>query len=263
LEQNITSALVTGSNENATTLDIPKQLRNEIRISDLNTVLTLFSPISKEKQQIYPTMNGVMDVLFATDCISEGQNLQDRDCLVNNDIHWNPVRIIQRFGRIDRIDSKNEQIQLVNFWSMRDLDAYINLQQRVQGRMVLLDVSATGEENLIDENPGKEMQDLEYRNKQLERLQNEIVDLEAISGGISITDLTFNDFKTELMEYMQTNRAELDRALPGIFAVTYIDPSVSGEIESGIIFTLRQLEWKEQSKEQNPLFPYYLVYVTN
>ena len=262
LEKGIASALVTGSNENASTLEIPKQFRNDIRISDLNTVLTLFSPVSKERRQVFPTMTGEIDILFATDCISEGQNLQDCDCVVNYDIHWNPVRIIQRFGRIDRIGSRNERIQLVNFWPMRDLDAYINLQQRVQGRMVLLDVSATGEENLIDENQTREMQDLEYRKKQLERLQNEVVDLEEISGGISITDLTFNDFKTELMEYLQENRKALSEAPTGIYAVTDIDDSISGEVEPGILFTLRQLEGREQTKEQNPLFPYYLVYVT-
>ena len=151
----IASAVVSGSNDNKTTLEIPKTLKNQVRVSDLNTVLTLFSPLSKERDKIFPEMQGEIDLLIGTDCISEGQNLQDCDYVINYDIHWNPVRIIQRFGRIDRIGSQNKYIQLVNFWPTKDLDEYINLQQRVKGRMVLLDVSATGEENLIEQSEGR------------------------------------------------------------------------------------------------------------
>jgi superfamily II DNA/RNA helicase len=232
-------------------------------MSDINTVLTLFSPISKECSKVYPEVNEYIDILIATDCISEGQNLQDCDYLINYDIHWNPVRIIQRFGRIDRIGSQNQSIKLVNFWATKDLDEYINLQQRVRGRMVLLDVSATGEENIIETDSNKEMKDLEYRKKQLQRLQNEVVDLEDISGGISITDLTFNDFKIELMEYMKTKRKTLDEAPSGMYAIAKIDESVKDIIKPGVIFTLRQVRGKEQSKEQNPLFPYYMAYITD
>ncbi len=259
----IYSAIVTGSGDNHSTLPIPKELRRTVKMTDINTVLTLFSPISKECSKVYPEVNEYIDILIATDCISEGQNLQDCDYLVNYDIHWNPVRIIQRFGRIDRIGSQNNYIKLVNFWPTKDLDEYINLQQRVKGRMVLLDVSATGEENVIENNPSKEMKDLEYRKKQLKKLQNEVVDLEDISGAISITDLTFNDFKIELMEYMKTKRKDLDEAPNGMYAVTKIDESISDVVKPGVIFTLRQVMGKEQTKEQNPLFPYYMVYITD
>jgi hypothetical protein len=259
----IYSAIVTGSGDNHSTLPIPKELRKSVKITDINTVLTLFSPISKECSKIFPEVNEYIDVLIATDCISEGQNLQDCDYLVNYDIHWNPVRIIQRFGRIDRIGSLNQHIKLVNFWPTKDLDEYINLQQRVKGRMVLLDVSATGEENVIESNANKEMKDLEYRKKQLQKLQNEVVDLEDISGAISITDLTFNDFKIELMEYMKTKRKTLDEAPNGMYAVAKIDESISDVVKPGVIFTLRQVMGKEQTKEQNPLFPYYMVYITD
>jgi len=259
----IYSAIVTGSGDNHSTLPIPKELRKSVKITDINTVLTLFSPISKECSKIFPEVNEYIDVLIATDCISEGQNLQDCDYLVNYDIHWNPVRIIQRFGRIDRIGSLNQHIKLVNFWPTKDLDEYINLQQRVKGRMVLLDVSATGEENVIETNANKEMKDLEYRKKQLQKLQNEVVDLEDISGAISITDLTFNDFKIELMEYMKTKRKTLDDAPNGMYAVAKIDESISDVVKPGVIFTLRQVMGKEQTKEQNPLFPYYMVYITD
>lgn len=259
----IYSAIVTGSGDNHSTLPIPKELRRSVKMTDINTVLTLFSPISKECSKVYPEINEYIDILIATDCISEGQNLQDCDYLVNYDIHWNPVRIIQRFGRIDRIGSQNNYIKLVNFWPTKDLDEYINLQQRVKGRMVLLDVSATGEENVIENNPSKEMKDLEYRKKQLQKLQNEVVDLEDISGAISITDLTFNDFKIELMEYMKTKRKALDEAPNGMYAVSKIDESISDIVKPGVIFTLRQVKGKDQSKEQNPLFPYYMVYITD
>ena len=145
---------------------------------------------------------------------------------------------------------------------MKDLDEYINLIQRVKGRMVLLDVSATGEENLIEEDQGKEMHDLEYRRKQLQQLQEKVVDLEDISGGISITDLTYNDFKMDLMEYMKTHRKELEEAPSGIYAVAKIDDSLRDTVQPGVIFTLRQLHGTQQTKEQNSLFPYYMVYIT-
>ena len=262
-KRGIYSAIVTGSGDNHSTLPIPKELRRTVKMSDINTVLTLFSPISKECSKVYPEVNDYIDILIATDCISEGQNLQDCDYLINYDIHWNPVRIIQRFGRIDRIGSHNQAIKLVNFWATEDLDEYINLQQRVKGRMVLLDVSATGEENVIEEGSDKEMKDLEYRKKQLKKLQSEVVDLEDISGAISITDLTFNDFKIELMEYMKINRKLLDQAPDGMYAVAKIEKSVRDIIEPGVIFTIRQIKGKDQSKEQNPLFPYYMVYITD
>lgn len=257
----LTAAMVTGSGDNKTTLKISSGQRGRVKISDLNTVLTLFSPRSKNKEKIFPDVAGEIDVLIATDCISEGQNLQDCDYLVNYDIHWNPVRIIQRFGRIDRIGSTNQVIQLVNFWPMQDLDEYINLQQRVQGRMVLLDVSATGEENVIDEG-SREMKDLEYRRKQLKSLQNQVVDLEDISGGISITDMTFNDFKTDLMGYLKDHKKELAQAPSGMYAVAQIPTELQGELSPGVIFTLRQVHGAAQTREQNALFPYYLLYVT-
>lgn len=262
-EAGIYSALVTGSGENRSTLPLGKNQKKGIRISDLNTVLTLFSPISKECEKIFPETVNFIDVIIATDCISEGQNLQDCDYLINYDIHWNPVRIIQRFGRIDRIGSRNEVIQLVNFWATKDLDDYINLQQRVRGRMVLLDVSATGEENIIEADESKEMKDLEYRRNQLKKLQDEVVDLEDISGGISITDLTLNDFKIDLMGYMKDNRKLLDEAPNGMYAVVEISDSLRDEIKPGVIFTLRQIKGYDQTKEQNALFPYYMVYVTD
>lgn len=260
----IYTALVTGgTGTNKSTIPIPSALKRSIKLSDLNTVLTLFSPISKSGKSIFPDMQEEIDILIATDCISEGQNLQDCDYLINYDIHWNPVRIIQRFGRIDRIGSKNEVIQLLNFWPTDDLDAYIDLAERVKGRMVLLDVSATGEENIIDDQKNKEMNDLEYRKKQLQKLQNEVVDLEDISGGISITDLTFNDFKIDLMEYMKEHEEELESAPSGLYAIARISDNLRDVVDPGVIFVLRQVKGARQTKEQNPLFPYYLAYITD
>lgn len=255
------TAMVSGSGDNKSTLPIPKHLKNLVKISDLNTVLTLFSPKSKEKNKVFPEMQDTIDVLIATDCISEGQNLQDCDFLINYDIHWNPVRIIQRFGRIDRLGSDNDYIRLVNFWPNMELDEYINLGQRVKGRMVLLDVSATGDDNVIDER--KEKKDLEYRKKQLEKLKNEVVDLEDIAGNISITDLTFNDFKVDLMDYMKIHRKELDKAPMGMYAIAQIPDTLKDTLSPGVIFTLRQVEGKEQTKEQNAFYPHYLAYVSD
>ena len=253
-EFNIYSAIVTGSGNNQTTL-------KGIKKNDFNSILTNFSPISKERQKFVDENQGDIDILIATDCISEGQNLQDCDYLINYDIHWNPVRIIQRFGRIDRLGSINDSVQLVNFWPNMELDEYINLQARVMGKMVLLDISATGEENIIEVDQTKSMNDLEYRKKQLKKLQEEVVDLEDISGGISITDLTMNDFKMDLMEYMKDNREKLDKAPMGMYAISSAqDETLKDQVRPGVIFTLKQVNQLDKPEGNNSLYPYYMVY---
>lgn len=247
----VDSALVTGSGRNQTTL--PK-LRK-----DLASILTTFSPRSKERPEDLAN-EGELDLLIATDCISEGQNLQDCDWLINYDIHWNPVRIIQRFGRIDRIGSPNDRIQLVNFWPNIELEEYINLEQRVSGRMVLLDISATGEENLIEQQSGNQMNDLEYRRKQLLKLQDAVIDLEDLSTGVSIADLTLTDFRIDLARYLKANPGALESQPLGAFAVTST-PDV--EIAPGIIFCLRaEGEAVKRTLDANyPLAPHFLVHV--
>lgn len=264
----IASALVTGGGTNKTTLPGVG--------SELNNILTAFSPISKERNKIDPDATVEIDLLIATDCISEGQNLQDCDTLINYDIHWNPVRIIQRFGRIDRLGSKNTQIQLVNFWPNMELDEYINLEARVSGRMVLLDISATGEENVIVEN-ADEMNDLEYRRKQLQQLKDAVVDLEDMAGGVSITDLTLNDFRMDLSDYMNRNRPAdhgksenlhaLEQAPLGLYATVTIDDDLVDEgVKAGVIFCLKNIREGElavQVDENYPLAPYFLVYVSD
>lgn len=252
----IDSALVTGGGTNKTTA---KEIHTEF-----NSVLTHFSPISKEKDKVYPDSTSEIDIMIATDCISEGQNLQDCDTLVNYDIHWNPVRIIQRFGRIDRIGSKNKRIKLINFWPNMELDAYIKLEQRVRGRMILLNSSATGEDDIINETDPGVMNDIEYRKNQMIKLQDEIVDLEDISGGVSITDLTMNDFKMDLLEYLKTNKEDLEKAPLGMYAVADSKKMNADEVKPGVIFTLKQVSFSEEkSTETNALHPYYMVYITD
>lgn len=251
-EFGIHSALVTGGDSNKTTLKTVDQ-------KDLNDILTNFSPKSKERKNIDPEAIDEIDILICTDCISEGQNLQDCDYLINYDIHWNPVRIIQRFGRIDRIGSENNQIQLVNFWPNMELDEYIDLESRVKNRMVMVDVSATGEENIISED--QKMNDLTYRKNQLEELQERVLDLEDIGNSISITDLTFNDFKIELMDYMKENKTGLEKAPKGIYSISNIPSDLMDEITPGVIFLLRQISGTTENLEKNPLSPYYLVYI--
>ena len=247
----IESALVTGSGRNQLTLP---HLRK-----DLSNILTAFSPRSKER----PTEladEGEIDLLIATDCISEGQNLQDCDWLINYDIHWNPVRIIQRFGRIDRIGSPNSQIQLVNFWPNMELEEYINLEQRVSGRMVLLDISATGEENLIEQQSGNPMNDLEYRRKQLLKLQDAVIDLEDLSTGVAITDLTLTDFRIDLAQFLKAHPGKLEGMPLGACAVT---SSIDADIPPGVVFCLRA-EGTAAEKPIDPTYPlapHYLVHV--
>ena len=224
-------------------------------------VLARFSPESKELPESERVKGGI-DIVFATDCISEGQNLQDCDCLVNYDIHWNPVRIIQRFGRIDRLGSRNAQIQLVDFWPDVELDEYIQLEARVKGRMALMDASATGEENVLEGKSADEMNDLIYRRRQLEQLQEEVLDLEDISGGISITDFQFDDFRVELQRYDAANPGLLESSPSGLHAVAAIPDDLRDEVSPGVVFCLKQNDVSRNPKDANPTFPYCLVYVS-
>lgn len=233
----------------------------KLRRSSFENILARFSPISKELPEAQRAQ-GEIDVVIATDCISEGQNLQDCDCLVNYDIHWNPVRIIQRFGRIDRLGSRNKEIQLVNFWPDIALDEYIQLEGRVKGRMALLDASATGEENVLESKRADEMNDLKYRRQQLKQLRGEVLDLEDISGGISITDLQFDDFRVELQRYAREHPGLLENAPMGIHAVAPIPDELRSEVGPGAIFCLMQNDESRNPMDSNPTFPYYVAYVT-
>ena len=241
-ELGLNTALITGSVDGRTTIPGFK--------ADMNHVLTCFSPRSKERDLLYPREHHEIDILIATDCISEGQNLQDCDYCINYDIHWNPVRIIQRFGRIDRIGSKNAVIQLVNFWPDLDLDEYINLKARVETRMRISVMTSTGDDDLI--NPD-EKGDLEYRKAQLKRLQEEVVDLEDMSSGISIMDLGLNEFRMDLLAYMKEH-PDIDHVPFGIHAV------VHGE-KPGVIFVLKNVNEEINIDRQNRLHPFYMVYV--
>ena len=248
------SALVTGTGHNQTTLP---NLRK-----DFVSIITAFSPRSKERPEDLAG-DGEIDLLIATDCVSEGQNLQDCDTVVNYDIHWNPVRIIQRFGRIDRLGSSNERIQLINFWPNLELEEYINLEQRVSGKMVLLDISATGEENIIEYQSGDQMNDLEYRRNQLLKLQEAVIDLEDLSSGVSIADLTLNDFRIDLAGYLKEHPGKLESLPFGSFAVTTTQTVGEAVIPPGVIFCLRAVgESALKTIEPGyPLAPHYVVHV--
>ena len=239
------TAVITGSIDGKTTIKGFK--------ATLNNVLTCFSPISKSRDVLMPGTQTEIDVLIATDCISEGQNLQDCDYLINYDIHWNPVRIIQRFGRVDRIGSKNAQIQLVNFWPDMDLDEYINLKGRVETRMKISVMTSTGDDDLIN---SEEKGDLEYRKQQLKRLQEEVVDIEDMSNGISIMDLGLNEFRLDLLEYVK-NHGDLDNKPKGMHAVV----PTTDELYEGVIFILKNVNNKVNIDNQNRIHPFYMVYI--
>ena len=245
LEYNLDTALITGTGTNKCTLDISK---------DYNNLLMYFSPISKNRDILTGCTDKEIDVLIATDCISEGQNLQDCDYLINYDIHWNPVRIIQRFGRIDRIGSKNKVIQLVNFWPNMNLDDYINLKNRVESRMYMLDISATGEDNVLT----NQSSDMQYRKAQLQKLKEEVVDLEDMDTGVSITDLGLNDYRMDLLEYIKVN-GNLDYVLNGMHSVVLSDQE--NGIEKGTIFVLKNINSSVKIESSNQLHPFYIVYI--
>ena len=239
------TAMITGSVEGKTTIKGQR--------ASMNEVLTLFSPLSKDKHLLMPNNTSDISVLIATDCISEGQNLQDCDYCINYDIHWNPVRIIQRFGRIDRIGSRNEVIQLVNFWPDVDLDEYLSLKGRVETRMRISVMTATGDDDLIN---AEEKGDLEYRKAKLKRLQEEVVDIEDMQSGISIMDLGLNEFRLDLLEYVKQN-GDMDKIPFGLHAVV----SATQEYPPGIVFVLKNLNNSVNIDMQNRLHPFYMVYM--
>ena len=245
--QKIHTGRVTGT-------DAPKSTLS--RGYDFQSLLTLFSPRSKEKASILPNEPGEIDILIGTDCISEGQNLQDCDTVINYDIHWNPVRIIQRFGRIDRIGSPNASIQLVNYWPDITLDEYINLKERVENRMVIADVTATGDDNPLNQ----EANDVAYRKEQLRRLQDEVIEMEDLKTGVSITDLGLNDFRMDLLNYVKAN-GDLASVPNGMHAVVPADPQRG--LFPGVIFTLRNINNSVNINQQNRLHPFYLIYIGN
>ncbi len=242
----LNTAVITGSIDGKTTISGFK--------ATLNNVLTCFSPKSKGRDVLMPNSKVDIDILIATDCISEGQNLQDCDYLVNYDIHWNPVRIIQRFGRIDRIGSTNDTIQLVNFWPDLTLDDYINLKARVETRMKITVMTSTGDDDLIN---AEEKGDLEYRKQQLKRLLEEVVDIEDMSEGISIMDLGLNEFRLDLLEYVKTH-GDMDKKPRGLHAVV----PATEELPEGVIFVLKNINKSVNIDNQNRIHPFYMLYIS-
>ncbi len=239
-------ALVTGSGGNASTLGK----------ADYNTILTNFAPRAKQRNLLKNfVQDSEIDILIATDCISEGQNLQDCDYVINFDIHWNPVRLIQRFGRIDRIGSQNPSIQMVNFWATPDLNAYLNLKNRVEARMALVDITATAQDNPLSLETIRS--DLNYRDQQLLRMKDEVLDLEDIEGGVTLADFSLDDFRVDLSNFSNQNRAALENAPLGIFGLVTEEGSTA---KHGIVFCLRQMDTVANT-DLNPLSPYFLVYV--
>ncbi len=239
--------LITGSTDGRCT--IPK-----FPLS-FNNVLTYFSPISKDRSTLFPKATEDIDVLIATDCISEGQNLQDCDYLINYDIHWNPVRIIQRFGRVDRIGSKNDVIQLVNYWPDMELDKYIELKGRVESRMKATVLTSTGDDNLLSAN---EKGDLEYRKNQLKKLQEEVVDIEDMDTGINIMDLGLNEFRLDLLSYIKDN-PDVEHAPYGMNAVVH----PTEQAKPGVIFILKNINTGVNIDRKNLLHPFYMVYLAD
>jgi SNF2 family DNA or RNA helicase len=229
--------------------------------ADFTEILMNFSPVSKQREKTLLDADGEIDILIATDCISEGQNLQDCDFLINYDIHWNPVRIIQRFGRIDRIGSRNTSVTMVNFWPTADLDNYINLKARVEARMALVDISATNEDNLLDPDKIQDVvtDELKYRDRQLLKLKEEILDLEDVQDSVSLSDFSLDDFRLDLSRFVDAKRDLLEKSPDGLYAVVPAQPEQN--LHAGVVFCLRQIDNAVQNERVNPFQPYYLVYV--
>lgn len=274
-ELNVNIALVTGGDGENKSTYLLKGFKGQ---TEYNRILTNFSPISKERQKMKSMpQEGEIDILIATDCISEGQNLQDCNYLINYDIHWNPVKVIQRFGRIDRIGTINDEVHMVNFWPTEDLNKYINLKHRVEARMALVDIAATSEDNILDTKNLENLvqEDLKYRDKQLLRLKDEILDLEDFNESVSLSEFTLDDFRIDLIKYLEENRELLENAEFGLNTVvpspigdhsalvdySKLDKKTKKVIAPGVIFCLKQKGDSSGNEVVNPLQPYFLVYI--
>ena len=259
-ELKVEIALVTGTDQN----------NSSVGISNYDRILTKFAPMGQLNHQTneIKEANGEIDILIATDCISEGQNLQDCDFVVNYDIHWNPVRLMQRFGRIDRLGSRNRQITMVNFWPTPDLECYLKLENRVEARMALADATATGHDDLLnteDNNKKLFQSEITFRDKQLIGMRDEILDIEETEIGIGLNDLTLDDFIAELLHYIQQNRVALESAPLGIHAIVDDNININSKgsadfVQPGAIFCLKRNE-DTSKRTPNRLWPYFLVYV--
>ena len=234
--------------------------RTKSRPNNFNAILTNFAPRARGRAD-----NGddEIDLLIATDCISEGQNLQDCDTVLNYDIHWNPVRIIQRFGRIDRIGSRNRSVRMINYWPTEDMEVYLRLQSRVEARMALADAAATGSEDPLNESAYEQAQmELNFRDRQLKQLRDEVLDFDDLSDGVVLSDFTLDYFFTQLLRYLENNKRELEATPSGVYAVTHDEDRPA---ETGVIFFLRQRNASTdiQRKTASPIHPFYAVYIRN
>lgn len=176
--------------------------------------------IAENDKIIYEKLQNPIDILIATDALSEGQNLQDCDLVINYDIHWNPVRVIQRMGRIDRLGSPNTKIFGINFWPSNNINTYLNLQGRIEQRMatmklagseVHLDFSDTFKEMAEDEN-------LEQKQKarMLEQMQSSWEEIET-EKTLGFDDFSLETFRQELLEELKKNE-QFYKSLPnGIY----------------------------------------------
>jgi SNF2 family DNA or RNA helicase len=256
--------LVTGGTSDNKSTFRPEGYRRQ---QDFNAILTNFAPLAKKRDKMTASMpqTGGIDLLIATDCISEGQNLQDGDMVINYDIHWNPVRLIQRFGRIDRLGSQNDVIKMVNFWPTKDLNKYINLKDRVEARMALVDITATGEDNLLNTEQVEDLivDDMKYRDRQLLRMQDEVLDLEDTDENISLGEFTLEDFRADLLNFLEAEKEKLAAAPLGLYAVVpaATEPPYDKIVRPGVIYCLRHRGNNDELKLVNPLQPYFLLYV--
>ncbi len=269
---NLHSAIVTGGSINKTTLQLSKNTT-----MDFSSILTNFAPIAKERARLENQPEEEISLLIGTDCISEGQNLQDCDLVINYDIHWNPVRIIQRYGRIDRLNGLNDKIKMINFWPTEDLDKYMNLKQRVEARMVMVDLTGTGVDDVISKDDINDLasDEMRFRTKQLKKLKKEVIDLEDMDDNISLTDFNLDDFRIDLMNYLKANEPELREAPLGIYGVAASPHhklwkpsqrlSLTDEqkkvMRPGVVFCLKHCPDGKELEKLNPLHPYFLIYL--
>lgn len=263
-KQKLNLGLVTGGTSDNKSTFRPEGFRRQ---QEFNAILTNFAPKAKKRDKMTASMpqTGGIDLLIATDCISEGQNLQDGDMVINYDIHWNPVRLIQRFGRIDRLGSTNDVIKMVNFWPTKDLNKYINLKDRVEARMALVDITATGEDNLLNTEQVEDLivDDMKYRDRQLLRMQEEVLDLEDTDENISLGEFTLEDFRADLLSFLEVEKERLAAAPLGLYAVVpaSTEPPYNKVVRPGVIYCLRHRGNSDELKIVNPLQPYFLLYV--
>jgi len=177
--------------------------------------------IKENHPKTHQKLSKPIDILIATDALSEGQNLQDADMVINYDIHWNPVRIIQRMGRIDRLGSPNEQIFGINFWPSENINSYLNLQGRIEQRMAAMKLAGSEVDHQFSDSFAKMAHDEDFDRKMNDRMIEQMSitwdDIEVSDQGLGFDSLSLERYRQDLLAEFNRDKDKYRQMPKGVY----------------------------------------------